>query len=106
MKATQQPSKTSNGKKPLFIDASYENNTKSFIKHTQAKDPQSLSINDIGKEIGLLKNDVAKLKYKVQKLEEQNNKENTYKVDLCARQEIKYLKDQLQFPPLEEYFGK
>jgi len=41
----------------------------------------------------LLKNDVAKLKYKVQKLEEQNNKENTYKVDLCARQEIKYLKD-------------
>jgi hypothetical protein len=50
MVKTQQPTiATNSSKKPLFIDASFERNTKSFIRKKQNDKMRPLTINDLGK---------------------------------------------------------
>lgn len=97
----------STSKKPLFVDAPFEKNTKSFIKHTINERRWPLTINDLGKEINCYKREAPKLKEKLQRMEEQSQGEYAYKIDLCARQEIKELKNQIKMvevghPSLED----
>ena len=50
MKTTQKShDETSLGNKPVFVDASFEKNTKSFIKHNRNERLQPLTLNDLGK---------------------------------------------------------
>ena len=54
MKTTQNPSQekieeTSSGKKPKFVDTSFDRNMKSFIIHNINEKLQPLTFNDLGK---------------------------------------------------------
>ena len=54
VKATQNSSQEKNeenssGKKHVFVDASFEKNMKSFIKHNRNEKLQPLTLNDLGK---------------------------------------------------------
>ena len=70
MKTTQKShDETSSGKKHVFVDASFEKNAKSFIKHNRNEKLQPLTLNDLGKELNNLKREVSNLKHKVQGLE-------------------------------------
>jgi hypothetical protein len=43
------PKSSESGKKPLFVDASFEKNTKSFIKQNKKEKLHPLTMNDISK---------------------------------------------------------
>ena len=90
------------GIKPLFLEASFEINTRSFIKHNKETKLQHPSLMDLAKEVFYLKKEVVELKLKMKQYEEVS--EDSYKVDSWARQEIKALKDQVESlpPPLED----
>jgi hypothetical protein len=98
LKDPEIPSREEN--KPLFLEASFERNTKSFIKHNKEEKVQHTSITDLSKEITFLKKEVAELKSKLRKFEEES--EDSYKVDSWARQEIRMIKEQLESLPPEE----
>jgi len=72
MKA-HKPTSSESGKKPLFVDASFEKKKKSFIIQNRNQKLQPLTMNDIRKEINLLKREVIDLKKKVGKLETQTS---------------------------------
>lgn len=55
-------------KKPLFIDASFEKNTKSFIKHNRNEKLQPLTVNDLGREINFLRKGSYRIEKKVAKI--------------------------------------
>jgi hypothetical protein len=74
----------STGTKPLFLDASFERNTKYFIKHNKETKVQHPSLNDLDKEVFYLKKEVAKIRLKINKYEETS--EDSYKVDSWAHQ--------------------
>ena len=57
------------GKKPVFIDASYERNTRSFMRQNRNERLQPLTIGDVSRDINVLKSVVAELKDKVQRIE-------------------------------------
>jgi len=65
--------------KPLFLEASFERNTKTFIKHNKEAKIQHTSVADFAKEIVFLKKEVVGLKNKLEKIEEES--EESYKVD-------------------------
>jgi len=49
-------------KKPLFIDASYECNTKSFQRQKQQDKVRALTLGEVSKEIHNLKSELSALK--------------------------------------------
>jgi ubiquinone biosynthesis protein UbiJ len=72
MVKAQQPATTINlGKTLLFINASFERNTKSFIRQNQDDKMQSLTINDLRKEINILKKEVAEINQRLEKIEKE-----------------------------------
>jgi hypothetical protein len=90
------------GSQPLFLEASFERNTKSFIKYNKEANMQHTSIIDLAKDLVLLKKEVVDLKNKLKHFEEES--ENCYKIDSWARQEIQTMREQLDSrpPPLED----
>jgi hypothetical protein len=107
MVKSQKPTTTTNsGKKPLFIYASFERNTKSFVRQNQNDKMRPLTINDLRKEINILKKEVAEIKQRLEKIGKESENEDGYKADSWDRQEIRGLQQQIQalqfMPPLEE----
>jgi len=89
---TDQRNKTveSSKREPLFIDAYYDRNTKTFIKFNREEKLQNTSVNDLAKEVLLLKKEVFELKGKIKRMEEEA--EYSFKIDSWARQEIREIK--------------
>jgi hypothetical protein len=69
----EQRSKTieSSKREPLFVDASYDRNTKTFIKYNREAKLQNTSMTDLAKEVLLLKREMSGLKEKIRKMEEE-----------------------------------
>lgn len=90
------------GIKPLFLEASFERNTKSFIKYNKEAKSQYTSIPQLAKEIISLKREVVELKSRLREFGEEST--DSYKVDSWARQEIQMIKKLLESrpPPLED----
>ena len=84
LKDPEIPSRAEN--KPLFLEASFERNTRSFIKHNKEAKLQHTSIVDLSKEITFSKKEVVELKAKLREFGKES--EDSYKVDSWARQEI------------------
>lgn len=86
----------------MFLEASFERNTKSFIKHNKESKLQHPSLTDLAKEVFSLKKEVAELKAEMQKYGKESD--DSYKIDAWARQEIIALKEQVTSfpPPLED----
>lgn len=61
-------SSRSSSKKPLFIDASYENNAKSFQRHQQQDKVHALTLWEVSHEIHDLKSEISILKFQIVKL--------------------------------------
>jgi hypothetical protein len=66
------------GTKPLFLDASFERNTKSFIKHNKKTKLQHPSLTDIAKEVFYLKKEVVEIQINLNQYEETS--EDSYKI--------------------------
>jgi len=86
----------------LFLDVSFDKNTKTFIKYNKEAKLQNTSVTDLAKEMILLRKEVIELKEKLRKLEEES--EYNFKINSWARQEIREIRDQLDSkpPPLED----
>ena len=86
----------------MFSEASFDINTKNFIKYNKEAKLQHTSATNLAREMILLRKEVTDLKEKLKKLEEQSK--DSYKVDSWARQEIRDIRDQLDSkpPPLED----
>lgn len=76
----------SSKREPLFINASYDRNTKTFIKYNEEAKLQNTSVTDLAKEMLLLKKEVTELKEKIKRME--TEAEFSFKIDSWARQEI------------------
>ena len=78
---TEQRNKTVEFSKrePMFIDASYDRNTKTFIKFNREAKLQNTSVTDLAKEVLLLKKEVSELKGKIKRMEEEA--EYRFKID-------------------------
>jgi len=101
---TEQKGKSSKivKRQPLFLDASFEKNTKTYIKFNREPRLQDISVSDLAKEASKLKTKIGALRQNLDKL--QLEVENGYPIDFWARQEINLLKEKLDSipPPLEE----
>ena len=73
----------SSKREPLFLEASFDRNTKTFIKYNKELKLQHTSVTDLAREMILLRKEVTDLKEKLRKLEEES--EDSYKVDSWAR---------------------
>jgi predicted RNase H-like nuclease (RuvC/YqgF family) len=89
-------------REPLFIDASFDKNTKTFIKFNREAKLQNTSSNRLGQRSTQMKKEISELKEKIRRMEEEA--EYSFKIDSWARQEIKELKERLDSipPPLED----
>jgi len=92
----------SSKREPLFIDASFDKNTKTFIKFNKEAKLQNTSVTDLAKEVIFIKKEVTELKGKIKKMEEEA--EYSFKIDSWARKEIAEIKERLDsiLPPLED----
>ena len=70
-------------KPPLFLEASYEKNTKTYMKFNREPKLQELSLSDVAADISLVKKDVAALKNQMESL--QHEIEHAYPIDSWAR---------------------
>ena len=70
---------SSAGMKSLFLDASFERNTKSFIRHNKETKLQHPSLTNLSKEVLYLKDEVGELRLRLDQYEETT--EDSYKVD-------------------------
>jgi len=98
LKTTQPQGNTvQTGRQPIFIDASYERNTRSFMQKIRNERLQPLTIGDVSREINVLKSNVAELKDKVQRIENGTTEISSYKTDAWERQELWHLQAQMEF---------
>jgi hypothetical protein len=77
----------------LFLDASFDKNTKTYIKFNREPKMQNISVTDLAKEVLFLRKEVSELKEKIRNLE--GDSEFSFKIDSWARQEIKNIKERL-----------
>jgi hypothetical protein len=61
-------------REPLFIEASFDRNTKTFIKYNKEAKLQNTSVTDLAKEMLLLKKEVTKKKSKGEEADSASNK--------------------------------
>ena len=87
-------------RQPLFLDASFDKNTKTYIKFNRETKLHNISVIELAKEVILLRKEVSELKETINRLDD----ETSFKVDSWARQEIKQIKERLDSipPPLED----
>lgn len=85
-------------KPPLFLEASYERNTKSYMKFNREQKPQALTLTDLAANLSEIKKEVQSLKSQVNKL--QDEIDHSYPVDHWARQEIMALRAKIDHIPL------
>ena len=57
-------SSTSSGKKPNFVDASYDRNTKSYLQHNSSK-ARTLTLGEVSREIHNMKSEIYILKIEI-----------------------------------------
>jgi hypothetical protein len=94
-------------RQPLFLDASFDKNTETYIKYNREPKLQDISVTDLAKEISSLKIEMASLRRDFNIL--QQEVEIGYPIDSWARQEINLLKERIESipPPLEDVpFGE
>jgi len=60
--------------KALYVDASYDKNTKSFQRNQQRTKPRSLTLGEVSHEIHHLKKEIVELKTKMEKMEKRKRK--------------------------------
>jgi predicted RNase H-like nuclease (RuvC/YqgF family) len=89
-------------KQPLFLDASYEKNTKTYIKHNREPKLQNIYVVDLAKEVSKMKMEIAALGRDLEHL--QLEVDSGYPIDSWARQEIEIIKERIESlpPPLED----
>jgi hypothetical protein len=89
-------------RQPLFLDASFEKNTKTYIKFNREPKLQNISVTDLANELTSLRKEVYEIKESITRI--QGEIELSYPVDAWAKQEIKLIKDKLESfpPPLED----
>jgi hypothetical protein len=89
-------------RQPLFLDASFDKNTKTYIKFNREQKLKDISVTDLAKEISSLKTEVASLRRDLNIL--QQEVEISYPIDSWARQEINLIKERIESipPPLED----
>jgi hypothetical protein len=77
---TEQKSQASGVKKqPLFLEASYEKNTRTYMKHNREPKLQELSISDLARDLSSLKVEVAAIRRDLDSL--QQEVEHGYPID-------------------------
>jgi hypothetical protein len=101
---TEQKGKGSDMSKrqPLFLDASFDKNTKTYIKFNREPKLQNISITYLAREISSLKIEIASIRRDLNIL--QQEVETGYPIDSWARQEINLIKERIESipPPLED----
>lgn len=71
MQNSSTSSNTRVSKKPIFVDASYEKNTKSYLWQQQANKVRPLTLGEVSKEIHNMKTEISALKSQVSTLEKE-----------------------------------
>lgn len=71
MQYSSTSSNTRVSKKPIFVDASYEKNTKSYLRQQQANKVRPLTLGEVSKEIHNMKTEISALKSQVSRLEKE-----------------------------------
>jgi hypothetical protein len=89
-------------RQPLFLDASFDKNTKTYIKFNREPKLQNISITYLAREISSLKIEIASIRRDLNIL--QQEVETGYPIDSWARQEINLIKERIESipPPLED----
>jgi hypothetical protein len=102
VRAAQKGQNPTARKPPLFLEASYEKNTKTYMKFNREPKPQNLTLSDLASDLSALKQAVADIQIKLNFLQQET--EHSYPVDSWARQEILELKKRIDHipPPLED----
>jgi len=77
-------SSRNSGKKPLFVDASFERNTRSFQRHQEKPDKvRSLTLGEVSREIHNIKSEISTLKSQIAEIKKgkQAIEENSHSWD-------------------------